>query len=238
MLDKHQILLVDDDVGLCNVLAEDLENDGRFAVTSAHTIAEAEERQAAQGAGFDAFLLDVDLPDGDGRAFCASLRDRGVGMPILMLAGSDVEADVVRGLSAGADDYVIKPFRTAVLMARLRSQLRGFESSRHLTINVGPYIFRPADRTMTDPGRRKRIRLTDKETRILRYLCRTPSKGVSHQALLEEVWGCNYEGSSHTLETHVYRLRQKLEVDPRTPCLIRSNGGYYSVHPASGLAAA
>ena len=237
MSDKQRILVVDDDPDFCSLLAEGLENDGRFTVTCAHTIAEAEEKRTTHGARFDALILDIGLPDGDGRSFCASLRKAGVEMPILMLTGSDAEADVVQGLAAGANDYIAKPFRIAVLMARLRSQLRTFESSVHLRIAIGPYTFQPADKLLSDPGRRRPIVLTDKETRILRYLCRTPGEAVTRQTLLTEVWGYNPMISTHTVETHIYRLRQKMEVDPSTPRLIRAGAGSYSIHPDAGLAA-
>ncbi len=230
---KRQILVMDDDTDLCRLLAEDLEDDGQFAVTVAHTIAEAEEKRATHGIVFDGFILDVSLPDGDGRDFCATLRKQGVEMPILMLTGSDAEADVVRGLSAGANDYVAKPFRSAVLLARLRSQLRTFENSVHLRISIGPYTFRPAEKTLRGPDQGRRIVLTDKETRILRFLCLTPGKDVTRQTLLSEVWGYSSTVSTHTVETHIYRLRQKMEVDPRTPHLIRSGAGCYSIHPQS-----
>ena len=237
MPDKQQILVLEDDVSLCRMLAEDLEKDSQFTITSAYTIAEAHEKQTAHDAVFDAFILDVGLPDGDGCDFCASLRKLGVEMPILMLTGSDAEADVVRGLSAGANDYVAKPFRMAVLMARLRAQLRGFENSTHLTISIGPYTFRPAEKMLRDPDRGRRISLTDKETRILRYLCRTPGEDVLREVLLSEVWGYNSLVSTHTVETHIYRLRQKMEADPGTPRLIRSGAGCYSIHPVSELIA-
>ncbi|MGI4793199.1 MAG: response regulator transcription factor [Janthinobacterium lividum] len=237
MSGKHQILVADDDVDFCKVLVEGLEEDGRFTVTSAHTIAEAEERRTAHGAAFDAFLLDVDMPDGDGRDFCARLRKGGVQVPILMLTGLDAEVDVVRGLSAGADDYVTKPFRSAVLTARLRSQLRSFESSVHLKIRIGSYTFQPAEKLLNHTDRRKRIILTDKETTILRYLCRTPGQDVTRRTLLSEVWGYSSAVSTHTVETHIYRLRQKMEIDPTMPRLIRSRPGGYSIHPTADLAA-
>jgi DNA-binding response OmpR family regulator len=237
MPDKQRILVVDDDVDFCRLLAEGVESDGQFAVTSANTIAEAEEKRAAQGAGFDAFILDIGLPDGDGRDYCAHLRKSGVELPILMLTGSDAEADVVQGLSAGASDYIAKPFRIAVLTARLRSQLRTFENSVHLRIAIGPYTFQPAEKLLSDPARRKRITLTDEETRILRYLCRTPGEEVTRQTLLSEVWGYNNTVSTHTVETHIYRLRQKMEIDPGTPRLILSVAGGYSIHPNADLAA-
>ena len=226
---RQQILVVDDDIELCRLLAQDLENDGQFVVTSAHTIAEAEEKRSAHDGAFDVILLDVGLPDGDGRDFCANLRRCGVEMPIVMLSGLATEGDVVRGLSSGANDYIAKPFRIAVLMARLRSQLRTFENSVHLTIGIGRYTFQPSERVLRDPGRH-RIVLTDKETSILRLLCKTPGEAVLRRTLLTKVWGYNDQVSTHTVESHIYRLRQKMEANPSVPCLIRSHPGAYAIH--------
>ena len=236
MSDRQQVLLVDDDEDFCGVLAEGFENQDRFVLTSARTIAEAEEKRGACNAPYDAFMLDIGLPDGDGRDYCATLRRQGVEMPILMLTGSDAEADVVQGLSAGADDYVAKPFQMAVLMARLRSQLRSFENSMHLRISVGPYTFQPAEKMLHDPRRNRRIPLTDKEVRILRHLCRTPGESVPRHQLLSEVWGYNNRVNTHTVETHIYRLRQKMEINPGAPCLIRASAGGYSIHPTPDFA--
>ncbi len=237
MSDKQQILVVDDDRDFCGMLAEEIESHGQFTVTGAHTLEEAEITRSASDAAFDAFILDIALPDGDGRDFCVGLRKDGVEVPVLMLTGSDAEADMVRGLSAGANDYVAKPVRIAVLMARLRSQLRSFENSVHLRIGIGPYTFQPAKRLLSHPDRRRRIALTDKETRLLRFLCRTPGEGVPRETLLSEVWGYNDQVSTHTVETHIYRLRQKMEVDPGMPRLIRSHPGFYSIHPDADLVA-
>ncbi len=226
---RQQILVVDDDPGFAHALAARLDETGRFAATVAGSLAEAEALRTEPGTGFEAFLLDVGLPDGDGRQFCARLRRLGVEVPILMLTGSDAEADVVHGLSAGADDYIAKPLRFPVLMARLRSQLRSFESSMHRTIGIGPYTFHPGEKMLREPGRR-RIPLTDKETRILRHLCRTPGEGVARQVLLGEVWGYGPQISTHTLETHIYRLRQKIEPDPSQPRLLLFGDGCYVLH--------
>ena len=229
-LPQH-ILIVDDDAAFCRSLAAQLEDGGEFLATAAHSIAAADAIREERETGFDAYLLDVGLPDGDGRELCERLRKGGFEMPILMLTGSDAVADVVQGLSAGANDYIAKPFRLPVLMARLRSHLRGFEASLHRTITIGPYTFRPAEKMLRDPARRRRIRLTDKETKLLRHLCRTPGEGVARQELLSEVWGYNNAISTHTLETHIYRLRQKIEQDPTQPQLIQSAGGCYALHP-------
>ncbi len=227
---QHLILVVDDDDALRAALIEQLVQNGEFDPAEAASIAEADAKLAGPNSRFDALLLDVGLPDGDGADFCRKLRAQGAKMPIIMLTGSAEEADVVRGLDAGANDYIAKPFRLNELLARLRAQLRSFENSEDAVFNIGPYIFRPAVRQLQHPEKNRRIRLTDKETAILKYLYRAAGKPVARQVLLNEVWGYNAAVTTHTLETHVYRLRQKIESDPATSRLLLTEGGGYRLN--------
>jgi DNA-binding response OmpR family regulator len=227
---QRPILVVDDDEALRSALIEQLELDGEFAPDQANCLAAAEAKLAVQGARYDAVLLDVGLPDGDGRDFCRRLRDKGFKSPIIMLTGSAEESDIVRGLDSGANDYIAKPFRLNELLARLRAQLRSFETSEDATFTIGPYTFRPSARQLTDANG-KRIRLTDKETAILKFLYRAEGKPVSRQVLLNEVWGYNAAVTTHTLETHVYRLRQKIEPDPAVSRLLLTESGGYKLNP-------
>lgn len=221
------LLIVDDDEILRQTLAEQLTQDGSFAVSTAGTIAEARTRLLEQGERYDAIVLDISLPDGDGRDFCAELREADVKVPILMLTAHDDEEDVVRGFEAGANDYVAKPFRLAEFLARLRAQIRLFANSEDAIFEIGPYVFRPALKLLQDQTTRRRIRLTEKEAAILKYLYRAQGKPVPRQELLNEVWGYNAAVTTHTLETHIYRLRQKIEADPaRATLLVTEAGGY------------
>jgi DNA-binding response OmpR family regulator len=231
MTGERPILIVDDDAALCTMLTEQLAVDGEFAPVGAGTIGEAEARLAPRDARFDALILDVTLPDGDGRDLCVRLRRNGIKVPIIMLTGSDEEADVVRGLDSGANDYIAKPFRLAELLARLRAQLRIFENSEDAVFTIGPYTFRPAAKQLQDPARNQRIRLTEKEAAILKYLYRAGSRPVARQILLNEVWGYNSAVTTHTLETHIYRLRQKIEPDPSSARLLITEGGGYRLDP-------
>jgi len=185
----------------------------------------------AREARFDAVILDVTLPDGDGRDLCAKLRRGGLKVPIIMLTGSDQESDVVRGLDSGANDYIAKPFRLAELLARLRAQLRIFENSEDAVFSIGPYTFRPAAKLLQEPARNRRIRLTEKEAAILKFLYRAGTRPVARQVLLNEVWGYNAAVTTHTLETHIYRLRQKIEPDPSNARLLVTEGGGYRLDP-------
>src|SRR5208283_4091825 len=168
---------------------------------------------------------------GDGRDLCVRLRRHGVKVPIIMLTGSDQEADVVRGLDSGANDYIAKPFRLAELLARLRAQLRIFENSEDAVFTIGPYTFRPAAKLLQDTAKNHRIPPTEKEAAILKYLYRAGSRPVARQILLNEVWGYNSAVTTHTLETHIYRLRQKIEPDPSNARLLVTEGGGYRLDP-------
>ncbi len=227
----HPILIVDDDDVLRETLAEQLQIDGEFLVTEAATVAEAERLATGKDARFDALILDVGLPDGDGRDLCQRLRQKGIKMPIIILTGSDDDSDVVRGLEAGANDYVAKPFRLAVLLARIRRQLSSFENSEDAVFPIGPYVFRPAAKLLEVRSKNKRIRLTEKEAAILKYLYRAGKRPIARQVLLNEVWGYNAAVTTHTLETHIYRLRQKIEPDPTNARLLLTETGGYRLDP-------
>ncbi|MFT8718822.1 response regulator transcription factor [Acetobacter sp.] len=238
MSGARPILIVDDDQTLRQMLVEQLQVDGEFEAVEADSVASAWSALRAPDARFDAIILDVTLPDGDGRDFCMELRREGIRMPVIMLTGSDDEADIVRGLDAGANDYVAKPFRIAELLARLRAQLRIFENSEDAVFTVGPYTFRPSAKLLVETARNKRIRLTEKEAAILKFLYRAGTRPVPRQVLLNEVWGYNAAVTTHTLETHIYRLRQKIEPDPSNATLLITEGGGYRLDPEGGASAA
>lgn len=221
----RKILIVDDDGALRESLVEQLELNEEFLTVECDTAARALE--IAKTERFDAILLDVGLPDMDGRELCRLLRSAAVQVPIMMLTGSDSDADTILGLDSGADDYVTKPFRLSVLLARLRAHLRQSEHSDDAVFTIGPYSFRPSAKLLIDPRGRKKVRLTEKETAILKYLYRAGQRVIGRDTLLGEVWGYNAGVTTHTLETHVYRLRQKIERDPaRAEILVTEPGGY------------
>ena len=219
------ILLVDDDETLRGVLAEQLQLRDEFATQEAGTAKEAVE--AVESEQFDAVILDIGLPDMDGRELCRAMRSRGVKVPIVMLTGVDTDADTVLGFDAGANDYVTKPFRFEVLLARLRAHLRQHQQSHDAALDIGGYKFRPAYKQLLDGTGGRTVRLTEKETAILQYLYRADGATVSRETLLREVWGYRPGVTTHTLETHIYRLRQKIEREPpRNRILVTEPGGY------------
>ena len=218
------ILLVDDDNDLREMLVEQLSLYEEFNVLQEATAGKGV--QTARTVPVDLLIMDVGLPDMDGREAVKLLRKNGFKSPIIMLTGHDTDSDTILGLEAGANDYVTKPFRFAVLLARIRAQLRQHEQSEDATFTVGRYLFKPSQKLLTTEDGQK-IRLTEKEAAIIRYLYRADQKVVTRDILLEEVWGYNSGVTTHTLETHVYRLRQKIERDPsNAEILVTENGGY------------
>jgi len=225
MTTGRRILIVDDDDTLREMLREQPALHEEFVTEGAETGAQAIE--LAKSDYFDVIILDVGLPDMDGREVCRLMRRNGVTSPIIMLTGADTDADTILGLDAGANDYVTKPFRLGVLLARLRAHIRQHERSDDAVFTIGPYTFQPANKLLVNNDDQKKVRLTDKETAILKYLYRTGDKVVGRDVLLDEVWGYNASVTTHTLETHVYRLRQKIEPDPSNArILITEPGGY------------
>ncbi|MEM7545035.1 MAG: response regulator transcription factor [Pseudomonadota bacterium] len=219
-----KILLVDDDLDLREALADQLVLTEEFDVFEGDTGAEGIKRAKEQL--HDLVILDVGLPDMDGREVCRLLRKAGVRCPVIMLTGHDSDSDTILGLDAGANDYITKPFKFPVLLARIRAQLRQHEQSEDAVFSIGPYTFRPAVKMLTDEEGRK-IRLTEKETNILKFLYRAADQVVARDVLLHEVWGYNAGVTTHTLETHIYRLRQKIEPDPSNArLLVTESGGY------------
>ena len=230
MSEGKRILIIDSDDVLSEMLSEQLAAMENFNCTVAKSGSDGMDL-SLQGY-FDLILLDVDLPDIGGREVCRRLRAGGVNAPIVMLTASDSDADTIRGLNAGATDYVTKPFKLGVLVARIRAHIRQFEHSDEAVLGIGPFSFRPGAKVLETPdpgdnGGGKQIRLTDKESQILKFLYLHGERVVSRDELLGEVWGYNAGVTTHTLETHVYRLRQKMENDPsRAELLITEPGGY------------
>jgi len=228
MAQRKTILIVDDDPDIRESLAEQLGLSQEFAIQMAATGEAGVEAALASRA--DLVLLDVDLPDIDGREVCRRLRAAGVAAPVIMLTASSGDTETIQGLDSGANDYVTKPFKFAVLLARIRAQLRSHEQSEDAVFRIGPYEFRPATKLLVDEKLRK-IRLTEKETSILKYLYRAGDTPVTREELLAEVWGYNAGVTTHTLETHVYRLRQKIEPEVGGAKLLLTEAGGYRLAP-------
>lgn len=223
-----KLLIVDDDEDLREQLAEQLALHEEFKIETAGTATDG--IKLVREDHVDLVILDVGLPDIDGREACKIMRKNGFRSPVIMLTAQDSDSDTILGLESGANDYVSKPFRFAVLLARIRAQMRQHEQSEDAVFSVGPYTFRPSAKSLTTADERK-IRLTEKETAILRFLFRSSDKVVTRETLLHEVWGYNAGVTTHTLETHIYRLRQKIEENPSSAELLITEGGGYKLVP-------
>jgi DNA-binding response OmpR family regulator len=219
-----KILIVDDDPLLCESLLEQFSLRDEFAATAVNTAAEGVKTLRSEL--FQLVILDVNLPDIDGHEACKVMRRNGYTGPVIMLTGQSSEADTILGLDSGADDYMAKPFKFAVLLARIRAHLRQHEQSETAVFKIGPYTFRPGARMLIGADNRK-VRLTEKEASILKHLYRAGERVVGRDALLRDIWGYSPGVTTHTVETHIYRLRQKIETDPsRAQILVTESSGY------------
>ena len=228
MTQVRKILIADDDGDLRAALAEQLALHEEFSAVQADSAAGALAITRSEAP--DLVLMDVGLPDMDGREAVKMMRRDGFKSPIIMLTGHASDSDAVLGLESGANDYVTKPFRFAVLLARMRAHLRQHESSDDAVFQIGGYTFRPSSKHLVNDKGGK-LRLTEKETAILRFLYRANQQVVTRDILLREVWGYNANVTTHTLETHIYRLRQKIEQDPANAQLLITEAGGYKLIP-------
>lgn len=228
MSSTRKIIIIDDDDLLRDSLKEQFALHDEFTVSEAATATAGIKAVKAEHA--DLVILDVNLPDMDGREACKLMRRGGYKGPVIMLTAQTSESDTILGLDSGANDYVTKPFRFAVLLARIRAHLRQHEHSEDAVFKVGPYTFKPSAKMLIRDDNRK-IRLTEKETAIIKFLLRSGEQIVSRDVLLQDVWGYNAGVTTHTLETHVYRLRQKIERDPSHAEILVTEGGGYKLVP-------
>ncbi len=225
MTNGRRLLLVDNNQRLREMLGEQLAPHHEFSIVAVESGRRALE--AVKEGYYDLLILGTGLPDMNGHELCRRMRRDGIRAPIIMLTAADGDADAIAGLDAGANDFVAKPFRLGVLLARIRAHIRQHERSDDAMFTIGPYSFQPGARLLIDDHANKRIRLTDKEAAILKYLYRAGNHVVAREVLLHDLWGYSSGITTHTLETHVYRLRQKMEPDPsRASILVTEQGGY------------
>jgi two-component system OmpR family response regulator len=221
-----RLLLVEDDEKLARAVARGLRHEG-YAVDVAH-----DGDGALLQAGvweYDAIVLDVMLPRRDGIRVCADLRDRGCWAPVLMVTARDQVPDRVRGLDAGADDYLSKPFAFDELLARLRALLRRVPAERPARLEVGDLVVDPARHEVTRAG--IRVELTAREFAVLEYLVRHRGQAVTRARLLDHVWDENYVGSTNVVDVYVGYLRKKLEQPFDQPMIHTVRGVGWTLEP-------
>ena len=229
MTTGKQILIVDDDTTLLQILSKQLQLPEDFITVAAKSGSEALE--LAKKDYFAVIILDIGLPDINGREVCRLMRRNGVTSPIIMLTNADTEAGTILDLESGANGSVTKPFRLRVLLAKLHAYIYQHERSGDAVVTIGPYIFQPNNKLLVSKEDEKKVRLTNKETAILESLYQAGTKAVNRDVLLDEVWGYNASIATHTLETHVYRLRQKIEPDPSNAEILLTEPGGYRLVP-------
>ena len=230
---KH-VLIVGTDAASGNALSQALESDGAFHVTEAAGPADVIAKTQARQRQIHAIIVYPDPADAAGSDLCGWLRRHGLRVPIIVLRAGAAEQDVVRALDAGANDHVVRPARIAELKARLRAHIRQHETSEDVVLAVGPYYFRPGARSLHERAENRHIRLTQQEAAILKHLYRADGRPISSQALLQGVWRYSGEARSRTVETHIYRLRRKIEPDPSRPYIILKDRSGYRLAPQNG----
>jgi DNA-binding response OmpR family regulator len=224
---SRRILVIEDDRDIAHLVELHL-SDLEYEVTVAHDGRSGLE--AAVSKPFDLIILDLLLPGMDGIEICKRVRARSSYIPILMLTSRSSEVDRVLGLEMGADDYLTKPFSIPELQARVKALFRREEAIRseaspeaQRVIEAGQLVIETEKRKVTIKG--KEISLTAKEFDLLVQFAKHPGRVYSRAELLNQVWGYGYEGYEHTVNSHINRLRSKIEEDPARPRYVLSVRG-------------
>ena len=225
-----RLFIVDDDDLLRATLKDQLNAEGYSQVTALAGVTEL--FKILPESDPDIMLLDVQMPDGNGVDVCRQLRRNGFTKPILMLTGKNAEEDIIRGLEAGANDYVAKPMRMGELLARIKSHLKQHRASDNVRFQLGSLSFVPATKMLQHDQSDQKQLLTEKEAVILKFLIRAAPEIVTKDTLLKDIWGFRDGVSTHTVVTHIYRLRQKI-ARITSDQIIRTTGKGYCL--AEGL---
>lgn len=217
-----RVLIVEDERRLSGIIKRGLLEEG-YAVDSAY---DGEEGQYfAESVSYDVMILDVMLPRKDGLEVCRDLRQKKMNMPILMLTARDSVEDRVRGLDAGADDYLVKPFAFNELLARIRALLRREGSSKSARFQVGDLVMDTLTREVWR-GQRS-IELTSKEYAILEYFMRHPNMVISRTMIEEHAWNYEFSGMSNIIDVYVRRLRRHIDEKDQASLIQTVRGAGY-----------
>ena len=219
-----RILLIDDDDYLRSVLSSQLRNKGVTAFAEASRASEAFDKIDTFKP--DLILLDMELPDGNGLDICQRLRAHGFQKPIIMLAGQMDEEDIVEGLDKGVSDYIAKPMRFSDLFSLVCEHLRQYKALDDVRFVTQRFEFQPNEKILICLDTHRLISLTEKETMMLKKLFQIWPETISKESLLSEVWGYQNMLATHTLETHIYRLRKKIARFTEAPLVETTQGGY------------
>jgi DNA-binding response OmpR family regulator len=223
-----RVLVVEDEVKIARAIRRGLEHEGYaadVAATGEEAILQATEHD------YDAVVLDVMIPAPDGFAVCRQLRARNRWAPVLMLTARDSVEDRIRGLDAGADDYLVKPFAFGELLARLRALLRRAPAQRPATLRAGDVALDPSAHMVTRAGRP--VELSAREFALLEFLLRHAGQVLTRTAMLEHVWDYRYDGDSNVVDVYIGYLRRKLEQPSGAPLIGTVRGVGYILDAAS-----
>ena len=219
-----KILLINNDKDLGEALAFQLTLDKKYEIVE--TSGETSAFSQISNNFCDLVIVNSQSSALNGYNLIKSLRLAGFKKPIIMLINQNNNLDIADDQNRKADEYINKPFRYPVLLKSIETQLHKFKKSENTKYSIGNYIFKPKSKIL-ESNKKRSIRLTEKENNILKFLYKHIGNIVSRETLLHEVWGYNSKVTTHTLETHIYRLRQKIEDDPSKACLlITETGGY------------
>ena len=219
-----RLLIVDNDVYLRKSLRRQFVTEGFHNIFDVGSLSGL--NAALKDAKPDLILLDIQMPDSNGLEICKRLRRDGYTKPIVMLTAKTAESDIIDCLEAGANDYVIKPLRIGELLARIHTQLRQHKTADIVEFKLADLYFIPAKKMLHKEGCTRMQSLTEKETKILQALHRAFPLSATKDELLTEVWGMRDGLTTHTLETHIYRLRQKMWQLTKSPIVITTENGY------------
>jgi len=217
-----RILVVEDERRLCNIIKRGLLEEG-YAVDAAFDGEDGE--YLAETTPYDLVILDIMLPMKDGIEICQELRQKKINMPILMLTARDTVEDRVRGLDAGADDYLVKPFAFNELLARIRALLRREGLSKTPRLKVGSLTLDTLTREVWYEERK--IELTNKEYVILEYLMRHPNMVITRTMLEEHAWDYDFDSISNLIDVYIRKLRRKIDENTKTSLIQTVRGAGY-----------
>ncbi len=221
----RRLLIIEKNEDVLNILRDQIELTGEFKIHTSKDALGASDIIKTQNIEIILFSHSEDIEKTLHR--CNQWRKENINIPIIIITNMQNDAEAIRLLEAGVNDYIAKPFRMTLLVARLRAHLRQFDRSSDAVLTIGPYWFRQDATLLIDKESGDQIRLTEKEAAILKRLYHAFPTVISRKKLLDDVWGYRDNLSTHTLETHIYRLRQKIESDPRkASLLITENRGY------------
>jgi DNA-binding response OmpR family regulator len=219
-----KILLINNDKDLGEALAFQLSLEEKYQIIE--TDNEASVLAQINNNLCDLIIINSQSSTLKGYNLTKSLRTATYKKPIIMLINQNTDLDIPDVQNHKADEYIIKPFRYPVLLKSIETQLHKFKKSENTQYNIGNYVFKPNSKIL-ESNENRSIRLTEKENNILKFLYKNLGNVIRRETLLHEVWGYNSKVTTHTLETHIYRLRQKIEDDPSNACfLITEPGGY------------